>query len=115
VRGFERLLLVDGVQNLFEHTIEIPKHFIVPEAQNEITARIQVPAAARIRCFLCIMLAAIELDDQLRIRAAEVDNEPVERFLSAEFPSIQPSIAQSEPKSPLGIGLTPSQATCCLN
>jgi hypothetical protein len=108
-------LLIDGVQDLFEHAIEIAKHFVVPEAQHEITAGIQSPAAARNFRSLHVMLSAVELDAELCIRTTEIDDEAAERFLSAEFPSAQPSIAQAEPKDALGIGLMPSQATRCLN
>jgi hypothetical protein len=72
VRGFERLL-IDRVQYLFENAIEIPQHIVVPKAQDEITARFQILGSTRIIRMLICVLPIIEFDDELCVRAAEVD------------------------------------------
>src|SRR5262249_8442693 len=42
VRGFGRLL-IERVQNLFEHTFDVPHHVIVPKSQHKISHRLQSP------------------------------------------------------------------------
>src|SRR5262245_61479432 len=89
VRGFERLL-IERVQNLFEHAIEIAHHIIVPEPQHEISHRFQSPRALFILTRAIRMLAAIKLNDQFCISTNEIDNEPIDRHLSFEFPIREP-------------------------
>jgi hypothetical protein len=110
VRGFERLL-VDCVQYLFEHAIEILEHFVVPKPEDEVTTRFQILGSTRILLSLLVVLAAVEFDDELRVWATEIDDKSVQRHLAPELQTAKPSVAQSKPQNALGIGLMPSQAT----
>src|SRR5437763_1647487 len=58
------------------------------------------------------MLSAIDFDDDLSVRAQEVHDVSVDRYLSLEFPSAKPAISQAKPQDPLGICLITTQAPC---
>jgi hypothetical protein len=57
------------------------------------------------------MLPTIEFDDELCVRAAEIDNEAVQRHLASEFPATEPAVSKPKPKDALGIGLMIPQPT----
>jgi hypothetical protein len=89
----------------FEHTLGIFQHIVIPESQDEIPHRLQDSCSIGIPLSVRIVLSAIDLHDELRIRAAEVDNEPIDRYLSLEFPAREPAVAQAKPQHALGVGL----------
>src|SRR5262249_14743055 len=59
------------------------------------------------------VLAAIKLDDQLRISTNKVDNEAIDGYLSLEFPAREPATTQPEPEDSLCIRLLPTQSFRC--
>src|SRR5215467_14437301 len=66
VRGFGRLL-IERIQNLLEHALEVAHHIVVPESKHEISHRFQSPGALFILRRTLRMLTAIKLNDQLPI------------------------------------------------
>jgi len=83
--------LFDRAQDRFEHAIRILQHVVVPESQNDIAHCFLDLSSLGITFLTFIVLPAIELNDELSISTNEVDNEPVDRHLPFEFPSIEPS------------------------
>jgi hypothetical protein len=63
------------------------------------------------------MLSAIELHDELHLRAAKVDNKSFDRYLPLELPAGKSPIAQTKPEHTLGIGLILPQPPrdCCVS
>ena len=52
--------------------------------------------------FLVRMLSSIELNDQPRLDAAEIHNERIDRYLSAELPAIEFPVSEDRPQPLLG-------------
>jgi hypothetical protein len=61
------------------------------------------------------MPPAVNLHNESCIWAAEIDDKSIERHLPPEFPPAKPTVAQTEPKNSLGVGLMPPQSSCRLN
>jgi hypothetical protein len=55
------------------------------------------------------MLPAVELHDQLRLTAAEVDDVWADRHLARELHAKEPAISQASPDTALCIGLSATQ------
>jgi hypothetical protein len=82
------------------------KHFVIPESQNIKTGGAQ-KRIARLVSFtvhMISMLAAVELDGQMRLQTHEVEDVAAERMLAAELPSIELTVAQPGPQTLLGAG-----------
>jgi len=88
VRGVPACRFKDTQQD----TIEILKHVVIPEPDDEIATGFD-----HLRPFgvqLDGVLAAIEFDYQFGVGAEKVDREAVDRRLPPEFPAIKLAIAQ---------------------
>ena len=59
--------------NLFEHSVGLREHFVIPETQHAKPLFIQPPIAGSIRLGIR-MLATIELDDQFCVMCDEINN-----------------------------------------
>ena len=96
MRGFGRLL-VDCVQNFFEYAVDISHRFMIPESEDEISHRLE--NSSPVLVFLCSnrVLAAIKLDDQLRIGAEKIYDEAINGDLPLELKTAEPAVAQAEP------------------
>ena len=79
--------------------IEILKYLIIPESNDAVTALLEKSRPSRIKRHFCIfsMLSAIELNDQSRLGAAEIDDIGAFGNLPLEFPSVYLAIAQARP------------------
>jgi hypothetical protein len=51
------------------------------------------------------MLAAIQLDNEMRVSTKEVDDISVDRELPPKFPAIQAAITQTKPQYSFRVGL----------
>jgi hypothetical protein len=114
VRGLQSLP-IEHAQYLLEHAFSVAQHVVVPRSQDEITHRFEDAGPISIAFAILIVLSTINLQDQFCVRAAEIDYETVDRYLSLEFPAIKPTVAQAKPERSLGIGLIATQtpgATC---
>jgi hypothetical protein len=52
------------------------------------------------------MLTTVELDNQLRLAAAEVDDVRTDRHLTRELGTEEPAIAETSPQPALGVRLS---------
>jgi len=70
---------------------------VVPVTQNHVAHGFQD------FCSLCVcyrsdsMLPTVEFDEQMSIRAKEIDNKSVDWELPSEFPACKPAITQAKP------------------
>jgi hypothetical protein len=87
-----------SIQNHLKHAFGIRQHIIVPETQKVVPHDLQLPCSMCVVRHLLEMLTAIQLHDQLRIYACEVDDVTADFMLSAEFESMQLSIAEIAPQ-----------------
>ena len=84
--------MIDRAQNLFEHTVYILHHVVIPKSKHEVTHRLQDSGSIPITFSGGVVLTTIELHDQFGIRAEEIDDKAMDRDLSLEFPSTQTAI-----------------------
>jgi hypothetical protein len=83
---------ISSAQNLFEHTVHIPHHIVIPESKHEVTHRLQDSGSIRITFSVVIVLTTVKLHDQFGVRAEEVDDKAIDRRLPLEFPAGQAAI-----------------------
>jgi len=103
--------LIERAQDCFQYAINVSHDIVVPESENEITHRFERTRPVGISLFVLFMLPAIDFDDQLSVGAKEINDEAIDRYLSLEFPSIEPAIAQAKPQHALGVGLIATQSS----
>src|SRR5580692_2941667 len=87
-------------ENRLQDPIRIAERFIVPKSDHAITTRLK-PECPRF-AVIC-MLSAINFDDELRLRAKEIDNIGPKRMLATEAEAIKLLSAQTRPQPNLGI------------
>ena len=91
--------------NLCDYTIRAPSDLRIPEAEHFEPPSLELPGSRFIVSpELVEMLLAVELDDQSRFEAAEIDDEVVKRNLSSKFPIVERSISENRPKMLLRVG-----------
>ncbi|MGA8497241.1 MAG: hypothetical protein WB764_17275, partial [Xanthobacteraceae bacterium] len=56
------------------------------------------------------MLTAIQLDNEVRVGAKEIDNKAIDWELSSKFPAAEPGITQTKPQHSFRIRLIAAQA-----
>jgi hypothetical protein len=78
-------MLVERVQNLFEHAFEIAHHIVVPKSKHEISHRFEDCRTLFILTSANYMLTTIKLDNQHRISTNKIDDEAIDRHLPLEF------------------------------
>src|SRR5262245_27896079 len=86
VRGFGRLLTERAWDGL-KHTLDVSHHIVVPMPEHRISHRFQSPRPLFVLRCAIRMLAAIKLNDQLRISTNKVDAEAINRHLPLELPA----------------------------
>ena len=92
MRGF-RSVTIDGAQNVFEHTVHVSYHVVIPKSQHEVPHRFQDSGSVRITFAILGVVTTIELYDELGIRAEEIDDKALDRDLPLELQSVQSPIA----------------------
>ena len=103
-------LLVDSLQ----HSIDLGQHFVIPEANDSISADLNQPGAPRILRCLLQMLPTIKLDRQLRARTCEVGDEIRDGKLPPKSKITESSRAQTCPELGLCICLVTAQYACAM-
>ena len=86
-------MLTDRAQNLFEHTVHILHHVVIPNSKHKVTHRLQDSGSIPITFSVGVVLTTIELHDQFGIRAEEIDDKAIDRRLPLELASLQSPIA----------------------
>jgi hypothetical protein len=89
VRGSRKL-----GQQQFEHAVEPFRHIIVPEANDAVAERSEFVIALPIGDIVRV-LAAVELDDQPRLAAQEVDEVSANCSLSDKLEAAKPPVAKA--------------------
>jgi len=92
--------------NVVCNTFNIADHVVVPESQNSEILLAQVSVARSIHPLTGsrIMLTAINLNNDPRGVAGEVDNEVIDRHLSTEMKATRFQRAKKPPKLSFGVG-----------
>ena len=98
--------------NIRHHIVNPQQHIIIPVAQHLVTQRFKHRSPPRIVHRPIQMLAAIDLDDQLRLRADEVGDVAGDRHLAPEAEAVELARAQALPEMPFGIGCGVAQCAC---
>jgi hypothetical protein len=88
-----------------QDSLEIPQYIVVPETQNSEASAPQIPRPLNVLGALRLNTVAspIELDNESRLLANEIDDIGAHRPLAAELRTGQPSAAQTTPKRQLRI------------
>jgi len=81
------------LSNALEHTVGIRERFIVPETKHAVAEALQARGTLRIVVSARRMLPTVELDDQLPLPAAEVDDVGADRDLARELHAEQAPIS----------------------
>ncbi len=96
VRGSQSIRC-DRVQYLFQNTVSVLKHIVIPESQHEVPHGFQGFGSVCIALSILGMLATIDLDDELRVGADKVDDESIDWDLPLELQASEPAITQTIP------------------
>jgi hypothetical protein len=92
----EGLSVAKRFQDRLDDTTSVGKHVVVPEANHAPTLSFEKSRATLVRGVSGV-LAAIDFDDEVMLRAGEIDDEAADRMLAAKPVSGQPTIAQCRP------------------
>jgi hypothetical protein len=84
-----------------ENSIEVPKHFVVPEAKDAISPAFQESGALGVIVDPVAMLAAVDFDEKLRIVTGDVGIIRADRYLIAEM-DLRKGPAKPGAQRPLG-------------
>ena len=87
----------------FEHASDIAQHFMIPESQDAVVV-LRQPSVADAICFAVSVLSTIDLYDQSRFSAHEVNNVTTDRLLANELATLNRSRTQSVPQAQFGVG-----------
>ncbi len=85
-------MLVNRAQNLFKQAVHIARNVVIPKSQRQVTHRLQDSGSIRITISVLVMLTAIKLHDELRVRAEEIDDETIDWHFPLELPPGQTAI-----------------------
>src|SRR5688500_11221443 len=88
------------------------EYVVVPVSDHPVALRFQYGGPARVVLGLFGMLSAVELDDELRQRADEIDDVRADRNLPAETEAFHLASAQESPELALGVRALVSQLAC---
>jgi hypothetical protein len=88
---------VERFEDTGEHGVGLPKDVVVPEAEDPISLLTQERRASAVGLGACGVLPAVELDHQMLIRTAEIDDERSDGVLATKLGSEELSVAEAEP------------------
>jgi hypothetical protein len=104
-----RSAAVELGHDLLKNAASISEHIIVPEADHAETKAFDVTRPLLITSTISIVLATVNLDDELRLLAKEVGEVVPHGDFPPKFPPLQSAGAQMRPQLLSGIGLLASQ------
>jgi hypothetical protein len=110
VRGFQAVQLI---QNHGRNAVRILEDITVPESHNDIAHCLELGRPIRIanNRGSVAMLPAIHLNDEVVLKAHEVDDMAADWSLAFELQTIEPSSAKKAPHLPFGVsGVAPHVA-----
>jgi hypothetical protein len=91
--------------NHFKHALEVAEDLVVPEAEDLVALLGEEGRALRIGIALDRMLATIELDGQVMLGAAEVDDVWPDQMLPAKLDADESAVTKPGPEATLSIRL----------
>ena len=81
-----------------EHdALSVAEYFVVPKANDSITALLKPPCASPVPHVLFTVLPAVDFNDELGFGAKEVDDVWTDRLLAAKARSLELLAAQARP------------------
>jgi hypothetical protein len=106
-----RVRELQSVQDVFQHTIDVLKHVVVPKAKNAQTVCFELPSPLRVASDLTIlsMASAVELNDEFCVGAVEVGHIWSKGMLPAKLRAGQASASKPKPQSLFHVRRTKSQ------
>jgi hypothetical protein len=94
-----------------QNAIDVLEHLIVPETHHPIAARRKPGIAHTVSIDVVTMLSTIDLNDELRVEAREVDDVMTNRYLSAKSKAFNLSLPNAMPERAFGIGHVTAQVS----
>jgi len=95
----------------FENTLDIVQNIVIPETHDAVAESFKLFRAQAIFFDTGGMLAAVNLNDELRLGRDKVDYKARDRYLSLELVTREPPSAQTRPYQALGIrGISPKSS-----
>ena len=97
-------VVAHGTLNLLKHAFDIPKHVVVPEAQNAITVRLQRSRSFGICNSARSMLTTVDLDNEMRSVTCEVHDVLLDPNLPTEMRTAdRETMTEMPPEFALGV------------
>jgi hypothetical protein len=93
VRGF----LTRSSDDRFNSAVDVAKHVIVPESENQEAIGFQVHRPLSVLRGPLGVLPSVKLNDQTCGLATKIDDVRFDRHLPTEFQAIQPAVPQPKP------------------
>ena len=101
---------IQFISDLLQNCLGLAQYLVIPEAQNPIAHLGQIVSPMLIRLYLVAVMSAIKLNDQLHIRAKEVNDVTSDRLLATKLEAVYLSFTQPQPQFPFGVGLVATEA-----
>lgn len=102
---------INFFQNSIKYSIEIIQNLMIPEPDDAITTLLEPGRPRLIRTALFHVLTTVQFDDQLFVKADEVNDERSDRFLATELMAVDIAAAKLAPEFPFSFCLVRPQLT----
>jgi hypothetical protein len=101
--------------NRFQHIARMTEHVVIPEAEHTIALAFQPSCSLAVanQALALGMLRTVNLDDEMRRQAGEVDYVISQRDLTAEVSAARLKAAQVAPENGFGVGRIVAQPPRC--
>jgi hypothetical protein len=109
--GWVGVMPVQGLCNRRVDAFDIRQHLMVPHPEDPITLMLQETVAFGFGRCRCVVLAAIDLDNQTRAVADKIDDVGSDRHLTANFKPVDLMGPQDGPKVLFRLGPLSSQGS----
>ena len=103
-QSLRRASFPDLVGDRTQYRIEIREDVSVPEPQDHVSLCLQISRTSIVIRLLVLVLNAVELNHELRIRGAEVRNVSAQHHLTAKADTLEAAVAQRTPEPFLRVG-----------
>lgn len=107
-----RARLNQRFEDAFKHRLCPLQRLIIPEPNHAKPRTREVQRSLQILDHRVHVLSAIELNDQTRANADEVDDISTDRHLPSKSVTAQTAMPQVIPQTPFGIGRVQAQSAC---
>jgi hypothetical protein len=97
--------LSKSIGDTLQNSFDVGADLMVPEPQHVVSRMVQKIGSTFVVGQFVRVLRTIDLDNELRLWAEEIDEEWTDGMLAAELESIELAAAQARPQSVLPFGL----------